>query len=97
MSIQVYTQIFILLAGVSCMIFGALMINTIIGEINRKLPENEQISYFGGHRTKYHRIREEYRRLYPDGRLLFYSRVFSFAGIGFLLLLALGWRFGIFK
>jgi hypothetical protein len=72
------------------LISASASLNASIGEINRKLPETERISYLGGHRTKYRRIKQEYQRPYPDGRLSFYSKFLTLAGFGFALLLVLG-------
>jgi len=62
----------------------------MIQEINRKLPEKEQISYLWGHPVKYRKIKNEYRRLYPSGRLLFHLKVLTYMGLGLLVVLALG-------
>ena len=42
----------------------------MVGEVNRKLPEDSQISYFGWHFGKAVRVNTEYKRLYPFGKLL---------------------------
>jgi hypothetical protein len=41
----------------------------MIGDINGKKPDGERISYFGFTPFKTFRISDEYRRLYPAGRL----------------------------
>jgi hypothetical protein len=97
MSFQLIVQILIFLSAISCMIWAGFVTFAIIGEINRKLPEKDQISYLWGYPAKSRRINDEYRRLYPTGRLLFYGRALVCAAFGFLLALALGWRFGVFK
>jgi hypothetical protein len=50
-----------------------------------------------GHYAEYRRIRLEYRRLYPNGKLWLYQGILTYAAFALLLLVALGWRFGIFK
>jgi hypothetical protein len=97
MSLQLLAQLLIFLSAVSCMIGAGFVTFAIIGEINRKLSEKDQISYLWSHYWKSRRIESEYRRLYPSGRLFFYGRVLTYAAFGFLLALALGWRSGIFK
>ena len=97
MSFQLIAQIFLLLSAVSCMIGAGFVTFAVIGEVNRKLPEEEQISYLWSHYWKSRKIKYEYGRLYPTGRLWFYGNVLTYAAFGFLLALVLGWRFGIFK
>jgi hypothetical protein len=50
-------------------ILSGLLTYQEIGEINRKLPDDQQISYLGAPLGKMARIKREYRRLYPDGRV----------------------------
>jgi hypothetical protein len=57
------------------MIWSGFITSAIIGEINRKLSEKDQISYLWGHYPKYRRIKYEYRRLYPNGRLWLYQGI----------------------
>ena len=58
----------------SLAIIGGFVQTAIIGEVNRKLPGDSQFSYFGGHIVKAVRLRREYQRLYPEGKLV---RVFD--------------------
>ena len=97
MTFQLVAQIFLLLSAVSCMIWAGFVTSAIIGEVNRKLPENDQISYLWSYYAKSRRIKYEYRRLYPKGRLLLYEGVLTGAAFGFLLILVLCWRFGVFR
>ena len=46
-----------------------LFLYIMIGEINRKRQDGNLVSYFGFTFFKTQRIFDEYRRLYPDGRL----------------------------
>ncbi len=66
----------------------------MLAEVNRKLPDSEQFSYFLWHYRKFARLRREYRRLYPSGRLLKLSTVIF--GVGVVLMLAAAWTFGFF-
>jgi|ERR1700739_4581742 hypothetical protein len=97
MNLGLLAQLLIFLSALSCMIAAGFVASAIIGEINCKLPEKEQISYLWSHYWKSRRVKYEYRRLYPSGKLLFYEAVLTYAAFGLLLLLALGWRFGVFK
>ena len=58
---------------------GAVLANMyfimIIGEINRKRQDGNQVSYFGFMFPKMMRILNEYRSLYPQGKLHVYAVV----------------------
>jgi hypothetical protein len=49
-----------------------LLLYAMIGEINGKEPDAERISYFSFTPGKMFRILDQYRRLYPAGRLHVY-------------------------
>ena len=86
----------ILLAlGTSCCIVSGFFLWQEIGEVNRKLPDTEQISYLGMHPLKMAKVRREYRRLYPSGKIDLVRRVFQYAGFAFLVLLLI--PLGAFK
>jgi hypothetical protein len=97
MTLNRIVALLIFLTAVSCIIGAGFLSFAMIGEINRKLPENEQISYYGGHLGKFLKIRNEYRRLCPKGRLVFLYDVVFYSGLGLLGILALGSRLGVFK
>jgi hypothetical protein len=97
MNLEMLVQLLIFLSAISCLIWAGFVTFAMMGEINRKLPEKDQISYLWGYPAKYRRINAEYRRLYPTGRLLFYGSVLTYTGFALLAALALGWRFGVFK
>jgi hypothetical protein len=79
----------------SCAILSAFFLWQQIGEINRKLPDNEQISYWGMHPVKMSKIKSEYRRLYPSGRVDLLRRILQYAAFVFLVLLLI--PLGFFK
>jgi len=63
-------MIAVLLAGaVTLMICSGLVIFAMIGEVNRRLPEDQQVSYLWGYPGKLSGIRDQYRRFYPTGTL----------------------------
>ena len=66
-----------------------------IGEINRKLSDDEQISYWGMHPVKMARIKREYKRLYPSGRIDLIRRLLQYAAFAFMVLLLI--PLGFFK
>ncbi|HEY6218019.1 MAG TPA: hypothetical protein VIW74_15230 [Pyrinomonadaceae bacterium] len=84
----------LLLAATSCFVASNLVMSAMIGEINRKLPDDQRISYLFFHFSKYRLIYSKYRELYPDGRLLLYYWLCGFGGLVLLLLFA--WQFGMF-
>ena len=73
--------------GVSCIMFSGLLIYQEVGEVNRKLPDEDQIPYLGMYPGKMARIKREYKRLYPAGRVEFWRMTLQLAGFGFLILL----------
>jgi hypothetical protein len=49
---------------------AALTQFAIIDAVNEKVPKNEQFEYLGWYPTKTLRLYSEYRRFYPNGKLL---------------------------
>jgi len=80
-------QTFILLSGFAMF--------AMIGEVNRRTPDEQRISYLFGHFTKYVRVVREYRRLYPRGHLGLYFKLCFAVGLG--LLVGSGWEIGLFR
>jgi hypothetical protein len=78
--------ILLALAGSSC-ILSAFLLWQEIGEVNRKLPSAEQISYWGMHPAKMAKVKQEYRRLYPSGKIDVVRRIFRYAAFVFAVLL----------
>ena len=66
----------------------------MIGEVNRKLPEERRVSYLFGSPLTTLRLFREYRQLYPHGRLR--SLFFLLFGVGILLGIAAAWQLGMF-
>ena len=93
-SIDILTWVFVL-AGTSCLVLSGFVLYAMIGEINRKLPDSEQVSYLFMYPGKLQRVKGEYRRFYPHGRLnslrvtLNLLAILSFFGIV--------WRLGFFS
>lgn len=72
--------------AVSCAVLSGFVTTQEIGEINRKLPDDQRISYWWMYAEKFARIKKEYRRLYPDGRLHTLANAFEVATFVFFLL-----------
>ena len=73
--------------ALSCGLLSCFLLWQEIGEINCKLPEDQQISYCGMYPGKMARIRREYQRLYPGGKLHRARVAFQAAAIAFMILL----------
>ena len=71
----------------SCAMLSAFFLWQQIGEINRKLPDSEQISYWGVHPAKMAKIKREYKRLYPSGKIDLMRRILQYAAFAFMVLL----------
>ena len=59
--------------ALSGVILANMFVMMMIGEINRKREDGKLISYFGFTPPKTMRIFDEYRRLYPNGKLHIYA------------------------
>ena len=81
------SSVFIMLANA--------VLYAIVGEVNRKLTDDQQIGYFVWYPAKTLRVFREYRRLYPDGRLSLYYKLWL--GLGLTALLGCAWQIGIFR
>ena len=69
--------------GGTLIVVSSIIVYVMIGEVNRKLPEDQQIGYVLFYPTKAFRVTREYRRLYPHGHLNTVSIVLNV--IGFIL------------
>lgn len=78
------TAIVLLVLAVSCIVLSTFILWREIDEVNRKLSDEQQISYLWMYTDKRLRIRKEYRRLYPNGRLEHVGVAFEI--LGFVLL-----------
>ena len=84
-----FTSIVLGALAISCFVASGFFLTQEIGEINRKLPENQQISYWWMYAEKYARVKKEYKRLYPKGRIHLLGNIFGAVGIVLLLLAAI--------
>ena len=82
-------------AAVSLVLIENFILFAIIGEVNRKLPENEQIGYLFWYPGKFGRIKRRYHEFYPNGRLL--SAFYACVIVSIILLLATAWKLGFFR
>lgn len=64
-------------------------------KVNESLPKDRQFSTFWWYLSKSLRLSREYRRLFPNGRLLWMHRAFGAAM--FACLLCVVWALGFFQ
>jgi hypothetical protein len=71
--------------GGACLLASMALMYQEVGEANRKLPDDQQISYFWFHAEKVSRIRREYRRLYPHSSVDRYQVALGWLGLVLVL------------
>ena len=77
MNARVIAGIVLFCVAMTGIFVGNMLQTMMIGEINRKRPEGNLISYVGYTFPKILRIFREYHHLYPNGKL----RTYAFAAI----------------
>jgi hypothetical protein len=82
MTIQAAVATLLFLAAIGCMVRANLLFREIVAEINRLLPAEQAISLTGFVRHRFFEILGNYRKLYPDGKLVIRLAVWSAVGIG---------------
>ena len=95
---QMATRVVVGIAALVCVSICG-MISTfasweMMDKVNEKLPKEEQFAALWWYASKSMRLHREYKRLYPDGRLLLRVRVLTALAIACLLVW--GWGFGFF-
>jgi len=85
--------VFFLSLAVSCGVISGFLTYQEIGEVNRKLPNGDQIPYLLMYPGKMRRIKAEYKRYYPEGRVEFWRMAFQVGGGVFLALTAIACGF----
>lgn len=80
--------------AVACALLSGFLACSATNKVNRRLPPKERFGYFWWDFTKHARLRREYRRLYPEGKLLRNSSMLSIAF--FLLMLIAAWAHSLF-
>jgi hypothetical protein len=84
MTIQVVVSTVFFLIGIGCMLRANLLFREIVAEINLQLPNERAIPVTGFVRYRFFEAICEYRKLYPDGKLVLGLSIWS--TIGFLCL-----------
>jgi hypothetical protein len=83
------TTIVFAVLSISCWILSGFIFTQEIGEVNRKLPEDQQISYWWMYAEKHARIKQLYKRFYPNGRLHLIGRLLEAVGIALCIAAAI--------
>jgi hypothetical protein len=65
----------------------------MMDKVNDKLPKADQFDPLGWYPSKTLRLRREYRRLYPDGRIL--KKLHALTALMFTCFLISAWGFGV--
>ncbi len=82
MVVQTVISAALFLIAIGCVIRANLLFGEIVAEINKLLPEDQAITLSGFVRHRFFEILTEYKRLYPDGKLvrkMHMSTAFGFA------------------
>jgi|HubBroStandDraft_2_1064218.scaffolds.fasta_scaffold36558_2 hypothetical protein len=90
-----FSTIALFTGAVSLGVVSNLVLYAMVGEVNRKVPEDEQIKYMFWFPGKLAKVKKKYRNSYPRGRLvLLFNTCFA---LSCLLWLAFVWQFGYFR
>jgi len=88
----------LLAAGTTFIVTSNLVLYMMIGQVNRKLPEDQQIPYFFSfsypYATKAATIKREYKRFYLNSHLHTVRVVLNV--LGFIFMLAAAWQLSHF-
>jgi hypothetical protein len=88
MNIQTIAGLAFFIVAAGCILRANLLMGNIVADINRMLPKERAVPVYGFVRHRFFQILAEYRRLYPEGRLLL--RFYIWGAIGFTCWLACG-------
>lgn len=83
-----------LCSSITFIVLANMLVLIMVGEINRKKRDSEQISYLGFTFVKGIKVITEYRRLYPSGTLHIF--MIAFLAGAMCLLLVFAWQLGFF-
>jgi hypothetical protein len=86
-AIEIGALVFAFLISWICGISGTLKTQRMVNDVISKLPLDQKFSQFGWYASKYRALFGEYRRLYPEGKLIDEIRML---GAGALLLPVMG-------
>jgi len=67
------------------MIASSVVISAMIGEVNKKLPKDQQVSYLWRYPGKFSDINDQYKLFYPNGPL---ARILKVIGVLIVVMMA---------
>ena len=73
----------VFLMGIGCIVRANILFREIVAKINQLLPADRAISLAGFVRHRFFEILGEYRKLYPDGKLVLKFPIWSAIGFAF--------------
>ena len=79
--------------GATCAAIGSVLVHREIAAVNRKVPQAEQISWSFMYPGKMQKIKAEYKRFYPTGRVETWRVTLQAAMVAFLALAAISLGF----
>jgi hypothetical protein len=83
------------LIATSLIIFANFVNIIIVAEINRKLPDGEQVNYFFWYPGKFSKVKRLYKQFYPQGHMITLSYLCT--GLASVFILACAWKLGFFR
>jgi hypothetical protein len=94
MTPRIIVGIVAFLLAQTCVIWANFVFSAMIDKVNRKLRDNEHISYVWFYWSKNRRIVRKYRSLYPEGRLNILCNSLGAAGLALTVVVvwAIGFR-----
>jgi hypothetical protein len=75
--------------GASCAAMGSVLVHREIAAVNCKVPDTEQISYLFMYPGKMRKIKADYKRLYPTGKVEIWRATLQIAMLAFLAVAAI--------
>jgi hypothetical protein len=94
MAARVIVGILALACGSICGLVSGSAYSEMTDKVNERLPKEQQFAELWWYASKYQRLHREYKRLYPEGRLLLRVRVLTVAMFACWLICA--WGIGLF-
>jgi len=80
---------------IGALLASVLMIHMIVEDVNLKIPEAQQFGYTDWYVGKMGKLKKQYRRSYPEGRLVSLFNICTTLSVVFFL--AFIWRAGFFR
>jgi hypothetical protein len=93
MAIRIIIGLVGLVGVVICGFVTTFLNFMMIDSVNERLPADENLDSVGWHPAKYQLLNQEYKRLYPDGRLPSKIRIITVIMFACLGVCAWGFRF----